>query len=255
MSFSRLGWCRFTHDAALADWVEAARQSALNAVQDADLRARWLTCEGTWFMGVDALDNAPDGSVGGQPLAGSAVDWIKAKYGAQSWHRAQVSVVWPGYPRPRDGESAGNFRYRQRRDAAHVDGLRASGPDRRRHFEEPHAFILGLPLTEPTEGASPMVVWEGSHKVIRQAFLDALQPHPREEWGQIDLTDTYQQARTRIFKTCRRVQVTARPGEAYVVHRLALHGVAPWTGPQAEGRMIAYFRPELPDVPASLALA
>jgi len=40
------------------------------------------------------------------------------------------------------------------------------------------------------------------------------------------------------------------PGEAYLVHRFALHGVAPWdedakAGP--DGRMIAYFRPELPD--------
>jgi hypothetical protein len=41
--------------------------------------------------------------------------------------------------------------------------------------------------------------------------------------------------------------VPAQPGEAVLVHRLALHGVAPWqkgaTAPP-EGRMIAYFRPE-----------
>ncbi|WP_238366729.1 hypothetical protein [Mesobacterium pallidum] len=252
MTFSRLGWHRFSYDPALADWAEAARRDALNAVQDEGLRARWLTCEGTWFVGVDALGNAADGSVNGVPLRGAAVDWITGQYGAQDWHRAQVSVVWPGYPRPRDGESEANLRYRQKRDAAHVDGLRAMGPDRRRRFVEPHAFILGLPLNDAPEGASPLVVWEGSHAIIRDAFRTALAPYPRESWGEVDLTEVYQDARQRIFDTCCRVEVTARPGEAYVVHRLALHGVAPWTGPQAEGRMIAYFRPELPSVAASL---
>jgi len=37
-----------------------------------------------------------------------------------------------------------------------------------------------------------------------------------------------------------------RPGEATLLHRLTLHGVAPWaagvTAPP-EGRIIAYFRP------------
>ena len=52
-----------------------------------------------------------------------------------------------------------------------------------------------------------------------------------------------------MFETCRRVTVPAQPGEAYLVHRLALHGVAPWEdGAEApeEGRMIVYFRPEFP---------
>ena len=54
--------------------------------------------------------------------------------------------------------------------------------------------------------------------------------------------------RRRIFAECPRVAVIARPGEAYAIHRLALHGVAPWqeeapAGP--DGRMIAYFRPAL----------
>ena len=51
----------------------------------------------------------------------------------------------------------------------------------------------------------------------------------------------------RIFDTCKRVEVTARPGEAYLVHRLALHGTAPWRDSAesgTDGRMIVYFRPE-----------
>jgi hypothetical protein len=42
--------------------------------------------------------------------------------------------------------------------------------------------------------------------------------------------------------------VHADVGEAYVLHPMCLHGVAPWV-PTAkappEGRMIAYFRPEV----------
>jgi len=41
----------------------------------------------------------------------------------------------------------------------------------------------------------------------------------------------------------------AAPGQAYLLHRLALHGVAPWADgaeASADGRMVAYFRPILP---------
>jgi hypothetical protein len=49
-----------------------------------------------------------------------------------------------------------------------------------------------------------------------------------------------------VFEACPRVALTAKPGEAYVVHRLALHGCAPWQGgaQTEDGRMIIYFRPQ-----------
>ena len=65
------------------------------------------------------------------------------------------------------------------------------------------------------------------------------------------MTTAYAAARREVFQTCRRVTLPARPGEAMLMHRLTLHGVAPWAaGAQAapEGRIIAYFRPQLPDV-------
>ena len=72
---------------------------------------------------------------------------------------------------------------------------------------------------------------------------------PEAEWPDADLTEVYQAARREAFETCARVTLPTRPGTAYLVHRLALHGVAPWghgaTAPP-EGRMIAYFRPEFP---------
>ena len=145
------------------------------------------------------------------------------------------------------GESAAAFRYRREKAAAHVDGIVPEGPGRCRHLRHHHAFILGLPMVEASPDASPFTVWEGSHEVVRDALRDRLGGVPTEQWGDEDITDAYQAARRRIFAACRPVEISARPGEAYLVHRLALHGIAPW-GKQAvagrDGRMICYFRPE-----------
>lgn len=248
--FFARGWARFGPDPRVRDWAAHARIAARQAVQD-PAHAHWHVCDGTWFIGVDALPNDSQGRIGGStPLSGPAVNFIETHLGAlPPLHPAQVSVTWPGYPRPREGESTAAFRYRQRRDAAHLDGLKPRGPDRRRHLDERHGFILGLPLTETDPGAAPLVVWEGSHEILRAALTEALEGQDPSDWGDIDLTAPYQAARARIFETCRRVPLHARPGEAYLLHRLILHGVAPWEeGAQApeEGRMIVYFRPHMP---------
>lgn len=243
------GWAQFPPEDRLRDWARLARSAALDRMADPAERAQWLDCDGTWFVGVDTLPNGPDGAVAGSaPLQGAAIEAARALYGALPLHRAQVSVIWPGYPRPRAGEGEAAFGYRRRRDAAHVDGLLAVGDARRRMLKERHAYILGLPLTACGKGASPLVVWEGSHEVMRRAFAQALRDVPPPDWGEVDLTEVYQETRRVVFDTCRRVAVTGRPGDAYLVHRLALHGVAPWAdgaAAPAEGRMIAYFRPEL----------
>ncbi|WP_146346958.1 hypothetical protein [Falsiphaeobacter marinintestinus] len=249
--FHRLGWVRFPFDQAVTDWAAHAVIDGRRAVDDPDM-AHWHVCEGTWFVGVDALLNDTAGRVGGsEVLSGRAVDFLRDDLGGwPALHRAQVSVIYPGYPRPRDGESAGAFRYRQMRDAAHVDGLKPVGPNRRRHPQEFHAFILGLPLTDVGPDAAPMVVWEGSHEVIRAGLREVLDNHDPKDWHTVDVTDAYQEARRTVFETCTRVPLPARPGEAYAVHRLALHGVAPWkpgSKGRPDGRMIAYFRPEMAD--------
>lgn len=250
-AFLEKGWARWPADPALRAWVAAARPVAQAHVADPAEQAAWLQCEGTWFVGVDTLPNGPDGAVGGTaPLAGAAAEAASALYGTLPLHRAQVSVIYPGYPKPRAGEGQGAFRYRLIRDAAHVDGLLATGPDRRRMLKERHAYILGLPLTQSGATASPLVVWEGSHEIMRAAFTKLLGDVPEADWDSVDLTECYQSARREVFETCARIELPASPGEAYLVHRLALHGVARWArGAQADaaGRMIAYFRPELPD--------
>lgn len=248
--FFRAGWVRFPRDPAVADWAARTRSVADIHLADPALRARWLRCGGTWFAGVKALPNDATGAVpeaGVPPLRGAPVRFVAETLGLAgvAWDKGQISVCFPGYPQPAAGESQGAFRFRRDRDAAHVDGLKRFAR-RRRRLGERHGFILGLPLTDAPADAAPLVIWEGSHEVIRRALRARFAGLPTERWAAEDVTDAYVAARRECFETCRRVPVHARPGEAYLVHRLALHGVAPWgAAPEAEGeRMIAYFRPD-----------
>jgi hypothetical protein len=150
-----------------------------------------------------------------------------------------------------DGETDGQHRFRRDRDAAHVDGLLGLGQPKRRFLKEPHQFILGLPMVEASPGASPFVIWEGSHEIMREAFAAAFSGRPPATWPDIDITEIYIDARKRCFETCRRMEIHARPGEAYIAHRLSLHGVAPWAkdaSAGSDGRMICYFRPAMQDL-------
>ncbi|MFN3294321.1 MAG: hypothetical protein ACK414_12840 [Gemmobacter sp.] len=235
------GWQRLGPHPAIAAWAAAARAAALDIL--ATTAEPWR-CGGTWFVGVDALPNGPDGAIGGTPFP-----WAALPLAPESLHRGQLSVIRPGYPRPSPEETPAAFAFRRDRDAAHLDGLLPLGPDRRRMVKEPHAWILGLPLNDTT--ASPLTVWEGSHEILRDALRRVLDPHAPETWGDLDITDAYQTARRQVFASCRRIELPVRPGEATLLHRLSLHGVAPWRpGDIAppEGRMIAYFRPQLASV-------
>ena len=100
-------------------------------------------------------------------------------------------------------------------------------------------------------GASPLVIWEGSHEIIRQALLAAFRAQPEPDWAKVDVTAAYQAARARVFETCKRVEAPGRPGEAVLLHRLTIHGVAPWAEAAEappEGRIVAYFRPLMASV-------
>lgn len=238
--YLRDGYAVFAVEDGVLRWAQAAYAAAIEVCRSGgDLRHGK-----TWRVGVDELPNAPDGSLDGVPLAGS---WRAHVPLPSFWHRAQLSVIYPGYPRQDSDESDAAHRFRVLRDAAHVDGLLPEGADRRRHLREPHSFILGLSLN--TVRASPLVVWPGSHLIMRDAFRSVFAKIEARYWGDVDITETYQAARRKVFDTCPRVEVPAAPGQAVLVHRQTLHGVAPWrdaAGP-AEGRMIAYFRPQLAD--------
>lgn len=248
--FLHRGWCAFPAEPAVSAWAAHARKAARLTLSDPANAGQWQ-CDGTWFVGLEALANDAAGQLeGGPPLCGEAVTFAAGQAGGlPPLHRAQVSVIRPGYPRPREGETEAAAGYRLRRDAAHVDGVLGLGTPKRRFIKEPHAFVLGLPLNKASPDAAPMVIWEGSHEIMRAAFRTVLQDHPPGAWGEVDVTAAYQAARRTCFEDCRRVAVHVDPGCAYVVHRLALHGVSPWgekAGADPEGRMIAYLRPDLP---------
>jgi hypothetical protein len=246
VDFATAGWRRVTGP-GIAAWAAAARPVARASVEGSAVPWR---CGGTWFVGLDALPNGVDGAV-----AGAGFPWNDLGLAAVPLHPGQVSVTRDGYPRQGEEEGESAFRFRLLRDAAHLDGLLPVGAEKRRMVKEPHGWIVGLPLNNADAGAAPLVVWEGSHLVmgaaLRAAFAGAAGPLEDH-----DITEAYQAARKQVFDTCRRVELPGQPGEAVVLHRHLIHGVAPWAeGAVAEppGRMVAYFRPLLPDVAEWLA--
>ncbi|MFM7273343.1 MAG: hypothetical protein ACKO4A_05725, partial [Gammaproteobacteria bacterium] len=214
------------------------------------LNAHWLRCGGTWFVGVDALPNDAEGRLDGGDLpGGAAFDFVRAtlRGGELPLHRAQISVCFPGYPKPSTAESGAAFRFRVTRDAAHVDGLLLGDPQRRRFLREPHAWILGIGLETPGAGASPTVLWEGSHRSMGPALAAALAEHASTDWPHVDITAPYQQARREVIARCARIPVPLACGETLLLHRHLLHGIAPWEQASAgsEGqRTVAWFRPQ-----------
>jgi len=234
----RDGFVLFGADARVTQWAAAAHDVAKDIAADPEMQAANLRHGNTWFVGVDALPNAADGSIAGVPLKGPWQDHVPDV----PQHAAQLSIIYPGYPKQDAGESDANHRFRIKRCAAHVDGLLPEGPERRRFAREYHAYILGLPLTVAT--AAPTVVWRGSHVIMQAALSEAIGDHLI---GSVDLTDAYHAARRAVFERCEMVSLRADPGQSFLIHRFALHGTAPWEGPEGPGRMIAFLRPEFTD--------
>lgn len=229
------GYTVFPFDPAVQRWVEAA-QSVLKTIDTSERRHGR-----TWYVGVDALPNDDEGSVDGVSLKGNWLNGLNGVPHFSHWHNAQISIVYPGYPKQDSDESDAAHRFRINRDAAHVDGLLPEGPKRERHLREPHAFIAGIPLSNST--ASPLVVWEGSQVIIKRAFRKVFANIDATKWGDIDVTEVYQSARREVFATCQRVEVPAKVGEVTLIDRHLVHGVAPWRGQLDADRAIAYFRP------------
>lgn len=244
-NFLARGWACFEHHVKVMEWAQSVKDAAMDTLGDPQ-HSEWFRHENTWFVGVNALTNDPNGKVGAGPdLNAPALDIATQIYGKIPLDQGQVSVTFPGYPLRDVNESDAAHRFRKLRDAAHVDGLHARGRDHRRFLNEPHAYILGFPLG--TSRHAPLVVWENSHEVMRSAFRTAFQGLDPSKWAEVDLTDIYKAARRKVFETCKRIELPVSAGQATLVHRLAVHGVAPWgKGGQGENRAIIYFRPALP---------
>ena len=239
MGLATHGYMTFAPEARVAAWSQAAHRVGMGVAKDPAMRAQWLRHGGTWFVGVDALPNGRDGSIDAVPLAGP---WEGVIDAPQHWHRAQLSVIYPGYPR-QDSESDAAFRYRTGRCAAHVDGLLLE--DGRRYPREPHAFILGIALND--SAACPLMVWPRSHLTMRAALAGVIGVRdPRT----VDVTEAYVTARKAVFSASTPVALPLRAGASVLLDRHLLHGIAPWKAGDtvpSEGRMMAYFRPICPD--------
>ena len=218
--------------ASYRDWRGPRPQDAGN----------WLVCEARGLLGSCIAKRSEWGCAGAE-FPARLRSMCPGPY-----HKAQVSITYPGYPKPREGESHAAFQFRKNRDAAHVDGILGIGTPKRRFVREPHAYILGRPLNECDAGARPRVVWDGSHQIMHAAFQDAFAGLTDAQLRETDITDLYKEVRKHVFDTCQRVEVHANVGVGYVLLSMCLHGVDRWActaKAPPEGRMIAYFRPEV----------
>ena len=99
--FARRGWARLPCDPALENWARTANELATTAMADPAF-AHWWVCEDTWFVGVDALNNDRAGCLpDGTALPQALTDSLNATFGVYPFHKAQISVIRPGYPKPR----------------------------------------------------------------------------------------------------------------------------------------------------------
>lgn len=235
----RDGCVRFAATQPARSWAVAAGTLARSLSNQPEHRLRNLRHGKTWFVGVDLLPNDANGAIADIPLRGP---WQAHLPVHRPLHRAQVSIVYPGYPRQDPEESEANHRYRVRRRAAHMDGLLPEGPERRRYPREFHAYVLGVHLDGCSQ--APTVYWRGSHRIMGQAMRAAI---AGRDSAQVDVTEAYHAARRHVFETCEMVPLDgATVGASFLMHRFTLHGTEPWEAATQEGesRMIAFLRPE-----------
>jgi hypothetical protein len=247
-NFNELGWMIFDYDKDIYCWARTARKAIGSSFYEGHRND--LRCGETWFAGVNFLSNDGRGTYRGVPLSGTSINHICDRFGQcfEKWDQAQISICYPGYPKPSQDESAAIVNYRKNKFGAHVDGILPVGATRRRFAKEYYAFILGIPLSKFNKHAAPLIVWEKSHFIMQDFLSNYYSSFPKTDKEAVDITEVYQLARKKIFETCKKKAVWAKVGEAYLLNRLTLHGIRPWTSRgRAEtcGRIIAYFRPSL----------
>ena len=261
-SFLANGWLKFDYDHKIYHWVNVAKKKVFNRYNSGDFGWNNFRCGNTWFVGVNFLGNDKTASLNGACFEGIPVTEIKSYFGhnIKYWDEAQVSICWPNYPLQSDNETHNAFNFRVNRYAAHVDGILPFGREKRRFLKDPHAFIFGIPITYCDYKTAPVVVWEGSHLIMREAFKRTYNASDSKNWDKIDVTNVYQKARSRVFETCQMKRLYVNLGESYLIDRLAVHGIAPWEPREPKkngvstkdiknqpeiknGRAVIYFRP------------
>lgn len=246
-TYQQNGWCKFAADEQILEWTEHAQPAVKSAIKDTH-NQHWFRYQNTWFVGVNALPNDSYGRVlGGPPLQGAAANFIQQKLGRDisKLDQAQISAMYPGYPKPSETEPTASFNYRVKRDAAHVDGLLRESNGTARYAQEFHEYILAISMTHNDSGSSPFVVWQGSHNLFNAEFSRFFDGYSTDQIAKMDLSECYKSIRKTVFNTCKRVELPLKYGECVVAHRMLLHGTAPWQEDinDNQPRILCFFRP------------
>ncbi len=249
-NYSGKGWASFPFDPNLYDWAIKVHTLVTKKINSTEGQRKKLRCGDTWFPGVNFLENDSFGNIDGALFPEKLLKFIKhhePNFGG-IFDKGQISICYTGYPRRMNSESKSSFDFRRNRYAAHIDGILPVGKTRRRFIKEYHSFILGIPINQAGKEASPCVIWEGSHEIIKNELRKYKRLRKISNWGNEDITEFYNDLRKKIFSSCEVKEIWVPMGHAYIINRLSLHGIMPWNQkPKGDenSRMIAYFRPDL----------
>lgn len=251
--YQKFGWVKFCSDKRLLNWLDSLQKNCdIDSLYPRhDYHHLWR-CDGTWFVGVDTIPNDHHGIVRQSlPLDGSIIDFIKQHlWQRPQWHRGQLSVCFPEYPKKGDEDTLKSWQFRIKHHAAHCDGIHGIGKftndqKKSRFLKEHHRFILAIPLDNITQHNAPMMLWQESHRLIQKMLCDVFANMLTCEWQNYDITKIYQHCRRHILETITPIAMTANYGDAYLLHRHLLHGIKSWdrANHEAKIRRIIYFRP------------
>ena len=88
--FNQLGWGVFDNEASIRKWADYARTNVQERLLLKDFENGQLRCGGTWFVGVNFLNNNMLGGLDQIALEGQTIQAIAQRYGAmfQTWDQA-----------------------------------------------------------------------------------------------------------------------------------------------------------------------
>ena len=119
--YSTKGWVALPFSRGLFHWANTVNNHVNQKLKLMGEAEKDVRCGGTWFPGVNFLDNDPHGNVDGYNFPSDRTELIKKLEPAFSgfYDRAQISICYPGYPKRMVEESISAFNYRREKFAAH----------------------------------------------------------------------------------------------------------------------------------------
>ena len=93
--FEHKGWVKFKSDERVVRWANAANLKITSKLKNKEIFDNNLTCQGTWFVGVDALENDTDGALGEISLSGPFESLISLAEFLQT--EKEVNIILVGH--------------------------------------------------------------------------------------------------------------------------------------------------------------